>query len=219
MPSTVVHALLPAICATITQMVTPIVPRVTSRASKMQWFKIALFAVVFGNIPDLDIIPAALLPSQWSDIHREWGHNIFALIFFVIIGVKVLRRFVAPALSTRRAVVFCTLVVGSHLVLDASMGYLHEEMVRPGVPLFFPFSKVDFSMPWMLFDCWKSTSHPHPLVAYAFQPTNWKVYVLEELRTTTLLALGWSGVLAYLWLMQIVIRRVRLFLSEMTQQH
>jgi membrane-bound metal-dependent hydrolase YbcI (DUF457 family) len=201
MPSSLTHALLPAFFAGFVSALFPFFPKMTGR----QWALLLIASVFLGNSPDLDIIPAALFPEQWNDIHREWGHNIFSISLLIAGGTYLILRIIPSGFSWRRALWMSAFLVGSHITLDAMMNErsIDGVMHRPGVPLFFPFTKADYSLPWAVFHCWEAPDPgSNPIVAYASNPINWKTHVVHELATVSIWVMVWAIIVAaldYFW--------------------
>ena len=142
MPSTFVHALLPASCALST-------PSGRPRPTLKVAIKLFVIAAVIGNFPDLDIIPALIFGA--AKIHRHWGHNIFVLFGWTWLGQWTLVKLVPEIFkSKRQAFVTSFLLVASHLILDAFQQHNHISFV-PHVPLLWPLSDWAFSIPIQIF--------------------------------------------------------------------
>jgi len=180
MPSTIAHALFPSVCTVASKKGFP-------PLSRAQWIRFVILAVFLGNSPDLDLIPASLWPHEWYSIHRFWGHNIFSVTLLIMAGQWLLRRFVSPAISRARAYFTCTLLVVSHLFLDA-MGHRTSYGGRPEIPLFFPKSDWAFSLPFELFPIIELKKTAHPLAAHVFARDFWVHVIFHEVFFALLLA-------------------------------
>lgn len=184
MPSSFVHALLPPACLLTSASCLP-------KLSRAAWVKLLFVAAFLANSPDLDIIPASLLPSLWLKIHRNWGHNIFAFVGLVALGQWLLRRCVSGNIPKRTAWLLAFMLVGSHLLLDSMMGHSEKWSRRPGVPFFWPFLDTDFSLPWALFGCTDIDDSLHPLVGLALSKHYWARAVYGEIFSSLLLLALW----------------------------
>lgn len=199
MPSSVAHALLPTLFAGIANALFPFFPPM----NRKQWTLLIVTSVFLANSPDLDLIPAALFPSHWFEIHREWGHNVFSLGFLVAFGTFLLLKIIPSGFSWRRALWVSAFLVGSHVVLDAMMSPLSIDGHRPGVPLFFPFTREDYSLPWIVFNCFEAAKPgENPLFAYATNATNWRLHITHELAVIAVWIGSWAVFMSgmdYFW--------------------
>lgn len=180
MPSTIAHALFPSTTVVITGKKFP-------PLNRLQWGKFILLSAFLGNSPDLDLIPSSLLPSQWENIHRFWGHNIFAVAALSGIGSWLIRRFISKSFSVRQSLIISSLLVMSHLLLD-SMGDFAPDGRRPSIPFFYPFSTWAFYLPWKLFPCSVLKTGVHPFLAHLLSIDFWTKVVFVEVATSLLLA-------------------------------
>jgi membrane-bound metal-dependent hydrolase YbcI (DUF457 family) len=148
MPSTVLHALLPTGCAATSPFCPP-------RPSRGDWIRFLIACAVLANLCDLDLVVATLWASHFNQIHRNWGHNIFALAVWVGVGYAMLRAWGAPWLSRARTWALAVPLVLSHVVFDAMTVPQPSVMGRPplpsGVPLLWPILTEHWSLPWVIF--------------------------------------------------------------------
>jgi membrane-bound metal-dependent hydrolase YbcI (DUF457 family) len=179
MPSTFVHGLLPTSCAWFSK------PDMGPLSAKE---KLRLF-MAFGflaNCPDLDFIPATLFAGQFSEIHRQWGHNLFVLTAWVIFGAYLL-RFVGKSRISRRACwVLSIALVGSHVFLDGMQA--NEES---GVPLLWPISPWRFRLPFHVFHSIQIAKGQNVIYAYLTSWDFWGNIFFTEIFQTLLLLLVW----------------------------
>jgi len=136
MPSTLVHGLLPASCATYESPTRP----------RLRYF---LVAAIIANLPDLDIALGVLFPHSFNSIHRNVGHNLFILPFWIALGAWLLQRWGGVALSRARLWGNAAALVASHLVLDAMTA--PQPTGRGSVPLLWPLSDWGWQLPLPLF--------------------------------------------------------------------
>jgi membrane-bound metal-dependent hydrolase YbcI (DUF457 family) len=183
MPSTFVHGLLPPACVYLSKQALP-------RFTLMEWAKLLFIALILANSPDLDIIPASL-SSHWKQIHRNWGHNIFAVIVWISLGRWALKKFLPGKLTSKTAWTLSTLLVLSHLVLDA-MHDVNPEGIRRGVPLFWPITSTEFYLPFKWFKILKLDPGLHFLVAHVTSREFWHGAIFVELGHAALLAVIWG---------------------------
>lgn len=194
MPTTFVHGLLPAACLWASRSS-------LSHLSRSEWRRLLLFALVWGNLPDWDVVPAALIPGAWEAVHREWGHNLFSLALAAWLGAWVLQKYVARDLSRRGAWIVSTALLLSHIFFDA-MNYGHHTHTTSGVPLFWPVSDWHGSLPFQVFAASESTSGHHPLIEIIFSPVYWTKVVFQEIVASLLVFSLW----ALVWTLSRILR-------------
>ena len=185
MPSPLTHSLLPTACALSTA-------QALFSFNRRQWKRLALVCLVLGNAPDLDLIPGILYPSLYHAIHREWGHNIFALGIWITLGVIALRKWVSPVFSGRTGWTASSALVLSHVFLDSCAITVSAKTgnVR-GVPLFWPFSNWELVTPWPLFGGYHLVHASHPVFSLFVSPEFWQHVTGPELRFTLCGAALW----------------------------
>jgi membrane-bound metal-dependent hydrolase YbcI (DUF457 family) len=188
MPSTFVHGLLPPSCLFMTRSWLP-------KLTRSQMFRLAVLAFVLANAPDIDLIPASLMPQYWKLIHREWGHNIFCLTAYIIFGANALMLWVSPLLNGRKAWMISSALVLSHILLD-SMGQPDNLGVRPGIPLFWPLSEREFALPIRLFRNYNLDKHLNPILAHLTSQEFWTQVVVHEFLCIAVLLVMWFGIVA-----------------------
>lgn len=184
MPSTFVHALLPSSCAASTSFVR------LKLKTRWEWIRFLFVAFFLGNAPDLDLIPAFLYFEHFREIHRAWGHNIFSATLLAVAGRYLLVKGVSPQFSKASGWLLSFFLVYSHLLLDA-MFQAHSIGFIPTVPLFWPISHWNVSLPFGFFN----TPHLNiplgkfdlPLFEFYF----WKHIFLYEILPSALLFLLW----------------------------
>lgn len=190
MPSTVVHALLPGSCWVVSE-------KKTSQFSKRQWIAFTLIAVLLANFPDMDLIPAFLFPNHFYEIHRAWGHNVFSLFLFSLLGSWLLRRFVSSDFTKQRAWMASVFLVGSHVVLDAA-GQYNSYGFLPSVPLFWPFSEHAYRLPIRVFVTLDLAGAPNRLYSLIHAPSLLgQIFVREVIPSIIVFGLWCFGVFAY----------------------
>ncbi len=194
MPTTFVHALLPASCLGVSHRALP-------RLSTKEWVKLAGTAFILGNAPDLDLLPAIFRPDLWHTVHRYMGHNVFSLFAFVFFGQWALRRFVSPKFGRKQAWVLSLALVASHVALDAmSQG---DPAPAAGVPIFWPFTRWELLFPWHVFPGVNPKKTLHPLMGLAVAPEYWHRVVFVEIAYSIFFLILWSalwGILRLLYL-------------------
>jgi membrane-bound metal-dependent hydrolase YbcI (DUF457 family) len=171
MPSPLTHCLLPAACAVSTA-------RSLLSLEKKEWARFVLVCFFLANAPDLDLIPAILYPSRYYDIHREWGHNIFAVLLWTTIGARLLRGWVSPAFRDWKGWVFSAGLVFSHVLLDSCAVVVTKE---GGVPLLWPLSDWSWNTPIPCFGSYHPVKASHPLLSLLLTPGFWFEVVSREL--------------------------------------
>lgn len=181
MPSTFVHALLPASCLLVTQ------------TGKNQWSrkdlaKMMVIAIIAGNLPDLDILPGLLWSGHLLDTHRAWGHNIFSLSLGIAFTAWMFKRAGIFNNKNQRWLISAYLV-GSHLFLDC-VGHFNVVEYEPTVPLLWPISSQGFSLPFRIFSTMEVMT-PHGLVIPVTSMEFWRQLVIRELIPSLLLFAGW----------------------------
>jgi len=173
MPSTIAHVLFPTTSVMASKSGLP-------RLTKAQWFRFLFLAAFLGNAPDLDLIPASLWPGEWYTIHRYWGHNIFSVTILIMIGQRLLRRFVSRDFTYNQAYLVSGLLVVSHLFLD-SMGHHTNYGEYPSIPLFFPVSDWSFSLPFHLFPVIELHRSSHPMLGHVLAKDFWVHVIFHEI--------------------------------------
>lgn len=184
MPSSIVHAFIPATCVLTSKSLFP-------KLSKKQSLKLFILSAFLGNFPDWDAIPAALSGDQWSQIHRNWGHNIFSIVMGICLGSYLLRRFVSHNFSKRGAFCLSLCLVLSHVLFDSIQG-LNELGQKIGVPLFFPFSYWEFSLPFKVFKPVTISHQTNFLSGYLTSMTFWKEIIYWEFLYIACFWLSWN---------------------------
>ena len=184
MPTTFVHGLLPSACITVMRRVLPPLTR-------REWRHFAIVAFFIGNAPDLDLIPGILYPQIWNDVHRELGHNIFAILLWTYLGSLALPKFVSKQLSKRQAWQLSTFFVLSHILLDG-MSVLDASGLKGGVPLLWPFLKWQWHSPLKIFPNIQYEESMHPMMARILAIDFWKRGIFIEF--------GYSLLIVALWL-------------------
>lgn len=172
MPSSIVHALLPASCVISSKSIFP-------KLTKKELFKLFAYSAFLGNMPDLDVIPASLAGDQWSHIHRSWGHNLFAVTLWIILGGIFFRKFVSLKFARKQVWILSILLVLSHLLFDSMQGP-NTEGKLVGVPLFYPFSTKNYRLPLKIFQAVTIDKNVHFLVGYLTSMTFWKEIIYME---------------------------------------
>jgi hypothetical protein len=183
MPSTFVHGLLPASCVYTYHRRFPTLTR-------RQRAILVFLAAVIGNLPDLDILPTLFFPEHWQEIHRWWGHNLFSITLWIIMGAYSLNYLVSPHFKGWRGYLLSALLVFSHVCFDA-MADFNPEGIRPGVPLLWPLSNWQFHLPFRLFKPAITDPHLNPLFAYATSRNYWTEAIYSEIFSTLLLLGIW----------------------------
>jgi membrane-bound metal-dependent hydrolase YbcI (DUF457 family) len=183
MPSTFVHGLLPPSCLVVVKSKLP-------KMEKAQKYRLLLIAFFLGNAPDLDLIPASFDPTHWRLIHRAWGHNMFSLMCWITLGVFLITRFVSKDFKGKRAWLISTGLVLSHVVLDC-MGQMDKAGHKPGIPLFFPLTRYEVTLPLNFFKSYSLDPKLNPIIAHAVSKTFWTDSVISEVATMVFLFLFW----------------------------
>ncbi|MBI1860965.1 MAG: metal-dependent hydrolase [Deltaproteobacteria bacterium] len=142
MPSTFVHGLLPSSCVALRRSA-------FTGLTRWQGFAFWLSCAVIGNLPDLDVIGVLFFPGLAKLIHRNFGHNIFALVLWTVVGKQLILRATARKFSVRKAYIYSALLVVSHVILDCACQ--DAPGVPAGVPLFWPLSAWKLASPVPLF--------------------------------------------------------------------
>ena len=137
--------------------------------------------------PDWDVIPASLLPSsQFFEIHRNWGHNIFSSFILSLVMAKVLMK-VLKVYPFRKCFIISLSFIASHLFFDSMMQDIHGTPI--GVPLLWPFSSHQYSFfirPFL--GTFYLPSHLHPLVAIGKFYQAYFLSILKEILTVFLIS-------------------------------
>lgn len=187
MPSTFVHALLPAACLFVS---------LRPKLDYTRRFGLLLLCMFLGNFPDIDLIPACLFPQYWTLIHREWGHNFLSVAIEILVGGALLTRFFPDILTPAQGRLAALGLVGSHLVLDA-MCYSHVHQFA-GVPLLWPFIEHEFHLGIQIFPGTKYSSSLHPMVGHITSSHFWHQVILHEIIWgCVLFAVWWCCLNAY----------------------
>lgn len=184
MPTTFVHGLLPAACLLVSRSS-------LSHLSTAEWRRLLVFALIWGNWPDWDVVPAAIFPAEWTSIHREWGHNVFSLALSAWAGVWILGNWISKELSPRAKWIVSTALLLSHVLFDAT-NYGHSTHVRSGVPLFWPLSDWHGVLPIRVFASTEATSGGHPLAQMIFSPVYWTKVIFQEFFASLIVFALWS---------------------------
>ena len=191
MPTTLVHAFLPAACLAVCANALPSLTR-------REWLRLLFAAMILGNLPDLDLLPV-LFHSPWLKyFHRNVGHNVFALAGWICLGQWALRRWVLPTATPRQRWTIAAVLVLSHVVLDSMSRVPDDPEGRAGgVPLLYPLSDWQWRFPWRIFPGFKGDeSRFHPVIAQAVSTEYWGRVIFTELRNTAILFAVWTT----LWL-------------------
>ena len=183
MPSPLVHTLLPSAC--LIQSRSHI-----RKLTRFEWIKLILLTIFLANLPDWDVIPASLFPSHWHEIHRSWGHNLWFAITYVWFGMKLFRRLFKEVFNRTQAFRISLIAVLSHFLLDG-MAYANHAGHIPGIPIFFPFSNWEISVPFKIFLCPEKSPELHPFLALATDPSFWSTTIFNEIWGTLILSLVW----------------------------
>lgn len=183
MPSPFAHALTPTFAAWFSRAEFPALTRV-------QWFRLFVATTVLGNIADLDLIPASLFQDQWANFHRAWGHNVFALSLFIWVGQWGLRRFVSSSIPRKTAWIMAFFLVMSHCLLDGMME-VDSRGRLPGIPLFYPFSRMEFSTGLQLFACTPIEPGVNPILGHALSREFWTHVLAREILLSLVLGAIW----------------------------
>lgn len=193
MPSAFAHAIAPAAATALSRGSLP-------RLSKGQWVKCLLVAAILGNIPDIDLIPASLFQDRWADFHRAWGHNLFALTLFVSLGQWALRKFVSPEIPKKTAWIMASCLVLGHCVLDMMME-VDSRGRLPGIPIFYPFSRLELVTGLELFACTPIEPGINPIIGHLISFEFWTHTLAREILLSLGLSVVWLGLLsvARLW--------------------
>jgi len=184
MPSAFTHGLLPAACAFSSA-------RNLFSLDRTQWKKFLFVCFVLGNSPDLDLIPGILFPGLYHDLHRNLGHNVFALSLWIWLGVKVLRSWVSPAFHGRRAWIFSVALVLSHVILDSCADFSPASHGQYGVPVLWPLSSWRFVLPLPLFGGYALTHASHPILSHLFSSGFWWTFLTREVTVTAAFSAAW----------------------------
>lgn len=190
MPSTWLHAALPAACAGATLSLTLRRHRLEPRAL----VRVCLLVAILANGPDLDLIPASFFPANWREIHRAWGHNLFAALLLTGVGAFTLRRWAWPGVRPAVAWSLSAAAVMSHLFLDAAT-YDSATGEGIGVPLAWPLSSLEWTLPWKWFPATVVASGAHPVLGHVTASDFWTLGAWIEARTLVLGTIAWIGIL------------------------
>jgi hypothetical protein len=184
MPSSFLHTLLPATCATTAR-------RPEDRSRTLVFFALCAF---LANAPDLDIVVGLIL-GNFERAHRAYGHNLIALAFWMWLGTMLFKRF-TPWLSRRAGVVTAVAMVLSHVFLDSMTIASADTGQRVGVPLFWPFVDTLYSFPGALFGgVPPQHKYANPLLDRILSPRFWREYLGQEALWGVIFFLGWYGLL------------------------
>lgn len=199
MPSSFVHAFLPASCTIYSRKKLP-------PLSKFEILKLAFAAMVLGNACDLDLIPAFLMPSIWMEIHRNYGHNLIAISIWITLGTLAIPKFVSLRIPRRSAFIMAALLVFSHVLFDA-MGDYSGKGYRYGVPLLFPFSNWELTLPFTFFRSVKLHAGEHPLVGHVTSSVFWSDVIFTEFFSSLKLFVGWVLLLnVQTWMQKLTVK-------------
>jgi len=176
MPTSLAHAAIPAgillACAAV------------PRKSPAHRRTLLVAALVIPNLPDLDLIPAALLPSQWASIHRNWGHNIFTLAVLSLLAARWFSRR-CPLMKRGKAYAVATALVWSHILFDSMSISRPGLEQRVGVPLLWPISDWRWVFPWRIFPPVEIGGVGiNPLVDVVLSPSLWTRVIPTEVAVT-----------------------------------
>ena len=180
MPSTFVHGLLPSACAFFCK------PKMAPLSTRER-FKLFIGFAFIANCPDLDLIPATLSMGHFHSVHRNLGHNLFALGIWVILGAWLMRKW----MPKKQAWWFAGSLVASHVLLDAMQTMDPTNGVIPGVPLLWPLSDWQFRMPFHLFPCLHVNPNENPIWVYATSWDFWRRLVFTEISHILILFAAW----------------------------
>ncbi len=184
MPSTLVHALLPAACVMSRK---PSVEGLTRR----QIGGLALSCAVIGNLPDLDVIGVILMPEYGRFIHRNVGHNFLALTLWIIVGRWMLGLVDKSRFDCLRAYVYSGALVMSHVFLDS--GCVHSDGVPAGVPILWPLSDWSLVSPFPFFSDYVLNDRYHWFMGHLLAVDFWRRAVFQELWVSLTIWLGFVG--------------------------
>jgi membrane-bound metal-dependent hydrolase YbcI (DUF457 family) len=181
MPSTFTHGFLPAACVFSSKAK---LPKLTTRET----LKLLFASAVLGNACDSDLVPAFMTPAHWLEIHRYWGHNIFSITLWIVLGAWAIGKYVSPQLKGKLSWILASCLVWSHVLFD-SMGDYSGKAERVGVPLLWPFSNWEFYTPFPVFKSIRIDPKIHPALAHATSNSFWHDAVYREL-TASVIMLG-----------------------------
>lgn len=182
MPTALTHCLLP----------TAILILANPNISRKVWIKMTGICFLLANAPDLDLIPAFLWFAEgWKDVHREWGHNVFSCAVLTSAGMILIRKICSPNISRKNAWIISSFLIVSHLILDAMTG-ADTAGIRPGVPLLWPFSDWEWTLPFAFFKVPNLSPHHHPLIGLIQSSNMWHL-ILRELIFLLSAAVIWIG--------------------------
>lgn len=186
MPSTFTHGLVAGGCLTATSRNNQAIP-------KGQLLRLLAIGFILGNMPDLDVIPASILGAgTFPLIHRQWGHNGFALVLYIWLGTLAFKTFIAEAYRPKRVWLTAALLVLSHVLFDA-MGEESIEGFRRGIPLFWPLTEREFTLPFQVFKSYTVDPTLPMLWAHIVCLEFWTRCVLTEIVFTSLFVPTWLG--------------------------
>lgn len=177
MPSTLVHALLPAAC---------IASRRASLAglSRTKVMTLLIVCAAIANFPDLDVLGVIFFPKCSDLIHRNIGHNALALGVWIILGRWVISAIDPVRFSPLRSYLYSFTLVVSHIFLDA--GCLHEKGGIAGVPLFWPFSEWELESPIPFFSDYQLHQGHDWVLGHAFAIDFWQRAFFQEILVSAL---------------------------------
>jgi membrane-bound metal-dependent hydrolase YbcI (DUF457 family) len=205
MPSTLAHALAPAIVSHI---------RAPALSSVERW-RFAFVGACFGNIADLDILPGFLWWEHWHAIHRFWGHNVFVGVFWATLGTPLVRR-LWPQLGISQTVLWISFWISSHWILDG-MSFPDASGVYAGVPLLWPFTHSLWRIPIEMFRGVPLGGDPSQILRYLVSPDFWIQNVWREIVGSVVFAI--AAIAAHALLLQLFsIFRRRLKSPQTTQK-
>lgn len=196
MPSTFVHGLLPASCVLASYRALP-------PFKSKDFLKLLLFAAVMGNSPDLDLIPAFLFPSHFFFFHRDFGHNVFVVTLWILLGRSILKRLLPNKLSPLQAWSLSALPVLSHLVFDI-MGAHPGTGAPTFIHILWPINSFELSSRLQIFESVIIRKDIHPILAYSTSADFWSgVFQREMLHSLSILFIWYIGFNSLYWILKI----------------
>ncbi len=186
MPSTIVHALLPASCVYTSKSLFP-------PLTKKETFKLLFLSCFLGNFPDLDVIPATLAGENWSNIHRNWGHNVFSITVGIFLGSFLIKKFIHKNFTKKSAFLLSFCLIASHIFFDSMQGE-NANGIQIGVPLLYPFSSWELTLPFKVFKAVTISHQDNFLTGYLSSMTFWKEIIYWEFIYIASFWLAWNAV-------------------------
>lgn len=189
MPSPFVHATLPIACLVLDRK-----KRILD--TKITLIRVVFVSIVMANICDLDLLPALIFRSHLFEIHRAWGHNIFSLVIWTWLGTYLLKWADRQKSSSCYYWIASGSLIVSHILLDAA-GHFNNIGFAPSVPLFWPISSYQFTIPLKIFvtmDYAFLLSNPMELLINVFSLRFFRDLILCEILPCLVILLTWISV-------------------------